>query len=283
VLKVERPDGEILWEADPPEQRQVLEPGLAFLVTDALREALARGTGTAARGAGFRGPAAGKTGTTNDGTDTWFVGFTPDVVAAVWIGFDRPRPIVPQATGGRVAAPVWGRVMARLYQGRPLPRPWGAPGGVFQASVDPGSGLILAEGCQPLSGPAYREYFMRGTSPPAVCPSRGMPVEMMADLEMALPDDDEALDLSTELPPELREPLPIAEELEEEAPAPADEGDAPAGETRPATPSPLPEPGPDPTPRPLPTASPAPEPERTPPPTPVPTPVPAPEPTPPPG
>ena len=85
---------------------RVLDPGPAFLVTDVLRDAVNRGTGTAVRAAGFQGPAAGKTGTTNDGTDAWFVGYTPDVLAAVWIGFDDPRPIVPQATGGHLAAPV---------------------------------------------------------------------------------------------------------------------------------------------------------------------------------
>jgi len=72
----------------------VLDEGIAFLVTDALREALERGTGTAVRQSGFRGPAAGKTGTTNDGTDTWFVGYTPEVVGAVWIGFDRQQVLV---------------------------------------------------------------------------------------------------------------------------------------------------------------------------------------------
>ena len=67
--------------------------------------------------AGSKAPAAGKTGTTNDATDTWFVGYTPRLVAAVWMGFDEPRPIMGLATGGRLAAPVWGRMMVRAPGG----------------------------------------------------------------------------------------------------------------------------------------------------------------------
>jgi penicillin-binding protein 1A len=230
VRKVEHPDGEVLFEAEPEEPSRVLEPGIAFLVTDALREALERGTGTAVRQAGFRGPAAGKTGTTNDGTDTWFVGYTPEVVAAVWIGFDKPRPITTAATGGRVAAPVWARLMTRYHSGRSLPSPWRPPSGVFQASVDPGTGLILAEGCQPQAGLPYREYFVRGMSPQSVCPSRGVPAEILAEMALPLPDDEEATELALELPDELREPLPDRDAAEEteasEDPEPADEPEA---------------------------------------------------------
>src|SRR6185437_9503750 len=94
--------------------RAALDPAVAFLLTDMLRDVVDRGTGNAVRGVGFRGAAAGKTGTTNDATDVWFLGFTPRRVAGVWIGFDQPRSIVPGATGGRLAAPVWGRIMRRV-------------------------------------------------------------------------------------------------------------------------------------------------------------------------
>jgi penicillin-binding protein 1A len=172
VLKVVRPDGEVLWEAGPPERRRVLDPGVAFLVTDVLKDAVSRGTGTAARQAlADPIPVAGKTGTTNDATDTWFVGYTPEVVAAVWVGFDQPRAITGAATGGRVAAPVWGRMMARLYEGRPAPRPWTAPPGVVSASVDAQTGLVIAEGCEAAS--PYREIFLRKHVPAAACPGDG--------------------------------------------------------------------------------------------------------------
>ena len=87
---------------------EVMQPEVAYLVTDMLSDALRRGTGVAALRSGYRGPAAGKTGTTNDGSDVWFVGYTPDLIGTVWIGFDQPRTIVPDASGGRIAAPVWG-------------------------------------------------------------------------------------------------------------------------------------------------------------------------------
>jgi penicillin-binding protein 1A len=186
------------------------------------------------RQAGFRGPAAGKTGTTNDGTDTWFVGYTPEVVGAVWVGFDQPRPITTVATGGRVAAPVWARMMTRYYAGRAMPAPWRPPSGVFQASVDPGTGLILAEGCQPQSGVAYREYFVRGMSPQSVCPSHGAPPPMLADYALPLPDDEEATDLATELPEELREPRPRADDAAEEEALPAEPAEAPEEPEQPA-------------------------------------------------
>ena len=169
VLKVVRPDGRLLWEAGPSERKRVLDPAVAFLVTDVLRDAVSRGTGTPARQAlAPEIPIAGKTGTTNDATDAWFVGYTPEVVAAVWVGFDQPRPITAGATGGRVAAPVWGRMMARLADGRRAPRAWTAPPGVVSATVDSETGLVVAEGCEAAYG--YREVFLRGHVPAAACP-----------------------------------------------------------------------------------------------------------------
>jgi penicillin-binding protein 1A len=169
VLKVARPDGTLLWEAGPAERRRVLDPAVAFLVTDVLRDAVSRGTGTAARQAlKAEIPVAGKTGTTNDATDAWFVGYTPEVVAAVWVGFDQPRAITAAATGGRVAAPVWGRMMARLAEGKPPPRAWTPPAGVVSATVDAETGLVIAEGCEAYS--AYREVFLRRHVPAAACP-----------------------------------------------------------------------------------------------------------------
>jgi penicillin-binding protein 1A len=179
VLEVARPDGRRLWQAEAPERRRVLDPAVAFLVTDVLRDAVTRGTGTAARQALPREvPVAGKTGTTNDASDAWFVGYTPEVVAAVWIGFDQPRPITAAATGGRVAAPVWGRMMARLAEGRPAPRPWTAPPGIVAATVDSDTGLVVADGCE--ADYAYREVFLRRHVPAAACPG-DMP--MIADDE----------------------------------------------------------------------------------------------------
>ncbi|HUG41693.1 MAG TPA: PBP1A family penicillin-binding protein [Longimicrobiales bacterium] len=169
IVRVEDPDGEVVWE-NQPERRRVLDDGVAWLVTDLLRDAVRRGTATGVREGGFTGPAAGKTGTTDDGNDAWFVGYTPDLVGGVWIGFDRPDPIVSRATGGRLAAPVWGRMMRDIYRDRPLPEPWERPESVVERQVDPASGLILAEGCRPKQGTARSEVFLESHLPARVCP-----------------------------------------------------------------------------------------------------------------
>lgn len=173
ILRVEDEDGRVLWRSQP-RRRKVLDPRVAFLITDVLGDALRRGTGIAALESGFKAPAAGKTGTTNDGADTWFVGYTPEVVAGLWIGFDRPRQIVEDATGGRLAAPVWGRVVERFYRGRKMPAPWQAPDGVVTRDVDPATGLLLKDGCAPSSQPV-RELFLEEMQPAAYCPGREAP------------------------------------------------------------------------------------------------------------
>jgi penicillin-binding protein 1A len=172
ILRVEDEDGRVLWRSQP-RRRKVIDPGVAYLITDVLSDALRRGTGIAALGSGFKAPAAGKTGTTNDGADTWFVGYTPEVVAGLWIGFDRPRQIVEDATGGRLAAPVWGRVAERYYRGRKMPEPWKMPEGVIARQVDPATGLILKDGCS--SSQAVRELFLEEMQPAAYCPGREAP------------------------------------------------------------------------------------------------------------
>jgi len=171
VLRVERADGTPIWSAPAPSRRQVLDPAVAYLLDDALREALASGTGAPGLPPGFAGRAAGKTGTSTDGKDVWFIGFTPAVVAGVWIGYDEPRPIADEATGGRLAAPVFRRLMTRIYAGRAAPRWWPMPPGVAAWPVDPASGLVLSEGCAPADGaPAPRELFLTGHEPMSTCP-----------------------------------------------------------------------------------------------------------------
>jgi 1A family penicillin-binding protein len=171
VLRVERADGTAIWSAPAPSRRQVLDPAVAYLLDDALREALASGTGAPGLPPGFAGRAAGKTGTSTDGKDVWFIGFTPAVVAGVWIGYDEPRPIADEATGGRLAAPVFRRLMTRIYAGRAAPRWWPMPPGVAAWPVDPASGLVLSEGCAPADGaPAPRELFLTGHEPMSTCP-----------------------------------------------------------------------------------------------------------------
>jgi hypothetical protein len=175
ILRVEDDDGKVLWRSQP-RRHPVLDPAVAFLVTNVLSESLVRGTGNLVQQTGLKAPAAGKTGTTNEGTDAWFVGYTPEIVGGVWIGFDKPRPILEAATGGRLAAPAWGRMLARVYQKRPQPKPWAAPEDVVSRPVD-GTGLIVEKGCNPISGEARTELFIDGKEPMAYCPGREAPPE----------------------------------------------------------------------------------------------------------
>jgi penicillin-binding protein 1A len=118
VTEITDPNG---IPADFPGQRPrfetVLNPRTAWIVTDMMREVVQRGTATAAKKLGR--PAAGKTGTTNDSKDAWFVGFTPDLVTGVWVGFDADRTL-GKATGGKLAAPIWTDFMERALEGRPI-------------------------------------------------------------------------------------------------------------------------------------------------------------------
>jgi penicillin-binding protein 1A len=166
ITRVEDASGRVIWEP-PVRTRTVLDSAAAYLVTDMLEEAVERGTARHVRAAGFRGAAAGKTGTTNDGADAWFVGYTTSHVASVWIGFDRPRPIVDDASGGALAAPVWARVLREHAQAGV----WPTPSGIVLLDIDPRSGLVLAEGCHAGSGESRTELFVRGDEPASACPA----------------------------------------------------------------------------------------------------------------
>jgi penicillin-binding protein 1A len=172
VTRVEDADGHVIWEQEVL-PREVMDSAAAFLITDMLAEAVERGTARDVRRAGFNGVAAGKTGTTDDGADAWYVGYTTSHVATVWIGFDRPRAIVDDASGGRLAAPVWARVMRE----HATTAEWPVPSGIIQLRVDPVSGLILADGCEPSSGTPRTELFVRGDEPASACPE-GAPQEV---------------------------------------------------------------------------------------------------------
>ena len=183
VARVEDQEGRVLWQPEV-KRSKVLDAGVAYVVTDMLRDAVRHGTGSAIRYTGYSGAAAGKTGTTNDGADVWFVGYTPDLVGAVWMGFDDPKPIVKDAAGGRIAAPVWGRVMRRIYVKRQK-KTWTRPETVVERKVDPATGLLLPDGCMPRRGSADRELFVNDTKPASICP-RGKPVHEPNALDHAL-------------------------------------------------------------------------------------------------
>ena len=144
--------------------RRVLDPGTAFLTTSLLEGVVDRGTGAGLRARGLRGPIAGKTGTTDEEYDLWFVGYTPEIVAVVWVGYDEPRAIgVPSSRG---ALPIWADFLERL-SGEQVRGVFQRPTGVERVEIDPMSGARALAGC-PESRP---EYFLEGTVPSETCPA----------------------------------------------------------------------------------------------------------------
>nr|MBA2571917.1 hypothetical protein [Gemmatimonadota bacterium] len=151
-----------------PRGVRTVSPSVAFMVTDLLRDAAEKGTGREARERlPARVPMAGKTGTTNDGTDVWYVGYTPEMVTAVWVGFDKPAPIGAGAFGGTLAAPIWGEMMRDVYAKRRVPGPWLVPAELVTVASELATGLPITGACPPVA--ARREYFLAGTAPQGAC------------------------------------------------------------------------------------------------------------------
>jgi penicillin-binding protein 1A len=145
----------------------VLDPRVSFIVRDMMVDVVERGSGTAARRLVPESvPVAGKTGTTNDNVDVWFVGMTPDLVAGVWLGFDRPKTITPGAVGGLLAAPIWGQMVGKYYATRSAGS-WGPPpDGLVYAQLDRADGTIATTSTPP--DRRYFEFFLDGTEPDAL-------------------------------------------------------------------------------------------------------------------
>jgi penicillin-binding protein 1A len=132
-----------------------------------MKDVVQRGTAASIYRSGFHYPAGGKTGTTNDYTNVWFIGYTADLVAGVWMGFDRPQKIQPNAQGGTLAAPAWARFMTEVYRRKPPPPDWPRPDSVVVREIDARTGLLYTPRC--IGGTIMTEYFLPGTEPTAEC------------------------------------------------------------------------------------------------------------------
>jgi len=166
VRRVEDRAGRTVWRPRGRAPRLALDPRVAFIVRDMMRDVVERGTATSVRRLVPASiPVAGKTGTTNDNTDVWFVGMTPELVAGVWLGFDKPTTITPGAAGGTLAAPIWGQMVAQYYRGRGSAA-WVPPVGLVVAELDRATGLT-ADPFTPAER-RYTEYFLPGTEPGAI-------------------------------------------------------------------------------------------------------------------
>lgn len=171
ILRVEDSSGNILEEYRP-QQKQVISPSTAFLVTDMLRSVVENGTGQNAR---LARPVAGKTGTTEKGTDLWFAGYTPQMVGVVWVGTENNRSM-PRAYGGTYPAAIWRQVMARALQNVPT-QDFSRPADITTATVDSKSGLLPG----PNTPPEHQitDYFAAGTVPTEI-DNTHVPVEVCA-------------------------------------------------------------------------------------------------------
>jgi membrane carboxypeptidase/penicillin-binding protein len=164
VTRVIAPDGTVIKDIPSMTRTPAMNPQDAYEVTSMLRGVVDFGTGRAIRDYGIKTPLAGKTGTTNNGTDVWFVGFTPTIVAGLWFGYDTPRPIAQNATGGRLAAPVWADIFARGWR-EPPGSNWNVPPGMVSAIIDPETGQLATDYCPN----QVREWFKPGSVPQESC------------------------------------------------------------------------------------------------------------------
>jgi penicillin-binding protein 1A len=167
ILRVEDRSGKIVWQ---PTTRSVavLDSAHAWLMTDVLRDVVRHGTAVGSVGARINFPAGGKTGTTNDGFDVWYIGFTPDFVTGLWIGFDQPRKIKSNAQGGVLAAPAWTAMMREVYERRAIPAAWPRPSGLTALDIDKTTGYKATPFCP--KDVHYIESFIPGSEPTGFCP-----------------------------------------------------------------------------------------------------------------
>lgn len=147
--------GRIL-ETNEPEAEEVVNPHTAFLITSMMEDVVKNGTGWRAKALGR--PVAGKTGTTNDYRDAWFVGYTTSIAASVWVGFDDARPLGYEETGARAASPIWVHFMKNVQTGENEEFP--VPEGIVTRSIDPATGLLARD-----ESSGAKEYFSEGTEP----------------------------------------------------------------------------------------------------------------------
>src|SRR3954451_14862311 len=178
IRRVEDQDGRVLYKADESNTRAVSDV-TAYLLSSMMADVINAGTGARARRIGFTLPAAGKTGTTNDFNDAWFVGYTPTLVTGVWVGFDQPHTILPNGFAAEVAVPLWATFMKSATRGDKAE--WFVPpAGVTSANVCRMSGKLATEGCEDVEvmdndghltrrSMVYTEYFARGTQPTDYC------------------------------------------------------------------------------------------------------------------
>jgi 1A family penicillin-binding protein len=171
------------WSETPPVVTPVLAPATAFVTTQMLKDVMLYGTAKGLKKFATAHPSAGKTGTTDDYRDAWFVGYTPQIITGVWVGYDTPRPGGRGFTGGAAAAPIWERFMRKAVATRPA-SDFPKPETVVAVTIDPTTGYLATAGC-----PEKRdEFYVAGTEPTQQCPKHGG-----SDAKDAEPNEEEEL------------------------------------------------------------------------------------------
>ncbi len=158
------------WAEIPAERKPVISPAVAYITTSMLKDVLLYGTAKSLHGFSRERPAAGKTGTTDDYRDAWFIGYTPQLITGVWTGHDIPKPMGHGFTGGAICAPIWERFMRSALAGSQV-ADFTRPDSVVSVQIDPTTGCLAAPDCPK----KQEEFFIAGTAPTASCPRHGGP------------------------------------------------------------------------------------------------------------
>jgi 1A family penicillin-binding protein len=180
VRRVESINGDVLYTDDHVQQRAVSE-ATAYQMADMLEDVINQGTAWPARREGFMLPAAGKTGTTNDYHDAWFIGFTPHLATGVWVGYDQPRTIIGRGYAADLAVPLWARFMKQATR-NDKPDWLARPRNITSARICRLSGKLATDSCRDAVDESedgtrhamtYYENFVAGTEPTETCPIHG--------------------------------------------------------------------------------------------------------------
>ena len=166
------------WTENPPVSTPAFAPATSYITTSMLKDVMNYGTAKGLKKFSQAFPSAGKTGTTDDYRDAWFVGYTPRIVTGVWVGYDKPRSSGKGFTGGAVAAPIWERFMRTAVVTKPA-ADFIQPETVVAVSIDPATGFLATPDC-----PAKRdEFYVVGTEPTDYCPKHGTTTVQPSPLE----------------------------------------------------------------------------------------------------
>jgi len=181
INRIEDRNGNILEEAQPS-LKQAISPATAYVMTDVLKAVVSEGTGWRAKALGR--PAAGKTGTTNNLIDAWFMGYTPELVTGVWVGYDNLIPMGKDETGSRAACPIWLQFMQEALEDMPV-SDFTVPEGVVFAKIDAEKGLLASE----FSEKTVFQSFVKGTEPTEYTPDpEAVTVNGFFQMDMGYPE-----------------------------------------------------------------------------------------------